>query len=293
MHRLPSLERTRVRPTCFFPEAVARILSSAAAANAPCWNQAARAAVSPRDVVAEIQGIVRDIRTLNEADMDEEQEGLVTSMLAYCCADRRMVEGARAAGLRPADDGLRIYDAYAAASEACLDMLLVIDVFAVERAGADLYRFVPSEAVTNLKPYRRPVPVTAGGGFVIRRSADGAEVLLILRRGVWDLPKGKLDAGETIPACALREVREEIGIDAVHLVRRLGATIHGYPDDSAYAVKTTHWFEMETTERHFEPETGEDISEVDWVAWPEARRRLGFESLRRHMKRIEHLILTP
>lgn len=225
--------------------------------------------------------------------MDEEKDGLVTSMLAYCCADAGMAARAGAEGLRPLDDGLRVFDTFPAALGACREMLLVLDVLAIERAGGDLHRIVPSSAVTNVGPYRRPVPVTAAGGFITRRAADAVEVLLIFRRGVWDLPKGKRDAGETIRACALREVREELGIGVVHIVRRLGATIHGYPDDSVYAVKTTHWFEMETEQRQFEPEAGEDISAAEWVAWPEARRCVGFESLRRHMERVEHLILAP
>ena len=51
-------------------------------------------------------------------------------------------------------------------------------------------------------------------------------MLLIFRRGVWDLPKGKRDAGETIEACALREVREEIGVGELRLARELGTTVH-------------------------------------------------------------------
>jgi 8-oxo-dGTP pyrophosphatase MutT (NUDIX family) len=41
---------------------------------------------------------------------------------------------------------------------------------------------------------------------------EKGELLMIYRRGKWDLPKGKLDEGETIPQCALREVMEETGL---------------------------------------------------------------------------------
>ena len=50
--------------------------------------------------------------------------------------------------------------------------------------------------------------VAAGG--VVQNTND--EILMIFRRGKWDLPKGKLDEGETLEQCALREVKEETGL---------------------------------------------------------------------------------
>jgi len=46
------------------------------------------------------------------------------------------------------------------------------------------------------------------GGLVTN---ENNELLMIFRRGKWDLPKGKADEGETVEACALREVEEETG----------------------------------------------------------------------------------
>ncbi len=57
-------------------------------------------------------------------------------------------------------------------------------------------------------------PVTAAGGLV---ENEKGEVLLIFRRGKWDLPKGKLDPGETIEQCAVREVEEETGLKNIEL----------------------------------------------------------------------------
>jgi hypothetical protein len=51
--------------------------------------------------------------------------------------------------------------------------------------------------------------IQAGGGLVYN---DAGDIMMIFRRGKWDLPKGKLDKGETIDECALREVGEETGI---------------------------------------------------------------------------------
>ena len=51
--------------------------------------------------------------------------------------------------------------------------------------------------------------IKAGGGLVKNKAG---QILLIFRRGKWDLPKGKLDDNETLLQCAIREVREETGL---------------------------------------------------------------------------------
>src|SRR5439155_18933695 len=51
--------------------------------------------------------------------------------------------------------------------------------------------------------------IQAAGGFV----HTDEQLLLIFRRGKWDLPKGKLDEGETLEACAVREIQEETGVN--------------------------------------------------------------------------------
>ncbi|MDT0630323.1 NUDIX hydrolase [Rubrivirga litoralis] len=154
---------------------------------------------------------------------------------------------------------------------------------------------VPRAAVLNVDPdgdYWRPAPVAAGGGYVVRRAeggaggAGGVELLLIFRRGAWDLPKGKLDDGETVREAAHREVSEEVGVKKKKLTvtADLGETVHGYvwPKREVYAVKTTRWFAMTTTAERFEPETREGIEAVAWVPWAEAAERVGFETLRAH-----------
>lgn len=188
-----------------------------------------------------------------------------------------------------------LYTALEDAHAACEGALLVVDADRLDReraAGRDTLRVssISPEAVCNLDPYLPPEPVVAGGGVVVRPGAGAPEVLLIFRKGVWDLPKGKQDAGETIEACARREVCEEIGVDEVTLGRKLGTTLHGYPRDGAYHVKTTHWYLMRTAATTFEPEEREGIENVAWVPWPEAVRTVGFETLRRHLQAVEPFV---
>ena len=175
-----------------------------------------------------------------------------------------------------------------AAQDACGDHVLVLDGAAPPGCTDGEKRSVPRSDVLNLDPPLPPKAVTAGGGYVVRAGDGEPDVLLIFRRGVWDLPKGKRDRGETIEACALREVREEVGIgEALRVVEPLGVTVHGYPEKGKYRVKTTHWFLMQTSQTHFTPQAEENIEDVAWVPWGETKQRVGFETLRRHMEAVE------
>ena len=85
-------------------------------------------------------------------------------------------------------------------------------------------------------------PIEAGGGVVTN---PGGEVLMIYRRGKWDLPKGKRDEGEAIEDCAEREVIEETGLPEVKMGSKIGETYHVYTQGNADLLKTTHWYRME------------------------------------------------
>ena len=108
--------------------------------------------------------------------------------------------------------------------------------------------------------------IVAAGGLV---SNENGDLLLIYRRGFWDLPKGKLDEGETIEACAVREVEEETGLTNVQLGKLVGITNHEYFDEwkQRDVVKETHWFAMHVTgSQTLVPQQEEDIKDIKWVA---------------------------
>ena len=105
--------------------------------------------------------------------------------------------------------------------------------------------------------------ITAAGGLV---ENENGELLLIHRRGKWDLPKGKLDKGETIEQCALREVMEETGLQQVELNNLLTITYHTYDEFGKHILKDSHWYKMKATaEQTLIPQTEEDIAEIKWV----------------------------
>ncbi len=115
--------------------------------------------------------------------------------------------------------------------------------------------------------------IDAAGGMVIN---DHDEVLMIYRMGRWDLPKGKVELGESIEEAAIREVEEETGVFDLSLVRPIGmgfmgghVTHHTYvtPKRRKRILKTTYWYEMRVAGRpEGEPQLAEGITKVEWVS---------------------------
>jgi ADP-ribose pyrophosphatase YjhB (NUDIX family) len=105
--------------------------------------------------------------------------------------------------------------------------------------------------------------IEAAGGVV--NNPDG-EILFIRRLGKWDLPKGKMEKGESREESAVREIEEETGLSDVELVRFINTTFHIYVERNGDKVlKCTHWFEMNFSgEDTSKPQIEEGITEVAW-----------------------------
>ncbi|MPS65669.1 MULTISPECIES: NUDIX domain-containing protein [unclassified Chryseobacterium] len=105
--------------------------------------------------------------------------------------------------------------------------------------------------------------IEAAGGIV--NDADG-NILFIKRLGKWDLPKGKMEKGESREESAVREIEEETGLKDVELVRFINTTYHIYIERNGDKVlKCTHWFEMNFNgEDTSKPQIEEGITEVAW-----------------------------
>ena len=111
--------------------------------------------------------------------------------------------------------------------------------------------------------FKKFISVQAAGGLV-KNEKD--EILLIFRRGKWDLPKGKLDKGESLEECAVREVEEETGLKKIKLTGPLLVTYHTYHEGTKFILKESHWYNMKTnSDQLLTPQTEEDILEIKWV----------------------------
>jgi ADP-ribose pyrophosphatase YjhB (NUDIX family) len=105
--------------------------------------------------------------------------------------------------------------------------------------------------------------IEAAGGVVCNQSA---EYLFIYRLCKWDLPKGKIEKGELITECAIREVEEECGILVDNIFSELPDTFHIYEHKGRIVLKKTYWFMMAYSgSGDLIPQTEEHIDKAVWI----------------------------
>ena len=126
--------------------------------------------------------------------------------------------------------------------------------------GIFFYKNV-QEVVASIK--KKFTVVQAAGGLV---HTIEDHILLIFRRGKWDLPKGKLDEGEPLEVCAVREVEEETEVKNIQLEKLITVTYHTYHEKEKNFLKETHWYLMYSKEKQsLTPQVEEDIEKCEWV----------------------------
>jgi ADP-ribose pyrophosphatase YjhB (NUDIX family) len=136
----------------------------------------------------------------------------------------------------------------------------------------------------------------SAGGLVVRRGHDRVEVLIARQhdrnRGelTGRLPKGHLDPGETNEEAALREVREEVGVEA-RIVAPLGEVAYVFHEEreGIRIAKTVHFYLMAWERGEARPADGE-MQSVAWVPIAEAAAGLTFESERDVVARAQGLL---
>jgi 8-oxo-dGTP pyrophosphatase MutT (NUDIX family) len=105
--------------------------------------------------------------------------------------------------------------------------------------------------------------IEAAGGMIFN---DENKLLMMFRNGQWDMPKGKLDDGESIEDCALREVEEETGLSSLQMKQKLQITYHTYKIGNQQVIKPSHWFLMNFFGNELPtPQTDEGITEIKWI----------------------------
>jgi ADP-ribose pyrophosphatase YjhB (NUDIX family) len=100
----------------------------------------------------------------------------------------------------------------------------------------------------------------AAGGLI---KNDKGETLFIFRLDRWDLPKGKIEKGESKKEAAIREVKEECGLHEVTIDIKLPKTYHIFERNDQDTLKITHWYLMKTKYTgKLTPQFEEDITEA-------------------------------
>lgn len=105
--------------------------------------------------------------------------------------------------------------------------------------------------------------IEAAGGVIYN---DAKQVLSILRMGIWDFPKGKIETDESKEETAVREVKEETGIQNLDIGAYIDRTYHTYKNKKGVRIiKKTYWYQMHSNDLNFVPQEDESIEEVRWL----------------------------
>jgi 8-oxo-dGTP pyrophosphatase MutT (NUDIX family) len=136
----------------------------------------------------------------------------------------------------------------------------------------------------------RNARATSAGGVIHRSNGDLTEVVLVHRRRppLWALPKGTPDSGETLQETALREAREETGIQ-VEIEAPLRAIEYFFVRRGVRYHKTVHFFLMRPTGGALDEHDAE-FDEARWVQLEEARELLTYPTERLVVEEAAHLL---
>jgi 8-oxo-dGTP diphosphatase len=133
-------------------------------------------------------------------------------------------------------------------------------------------------STSDRKPGSATLSEFSAGGVVYRRVGDTYEIVAVHRNRHtdWSLPKGHLEKGETQEQAALREVKEETGLDA-RIVDALGEVVYFYRRPTGLIRKVVYHFLMEYTGGEFGPPNWE-VDEVRWIDIDRAHTLLTYKN---------------
>ncbi len=133
---------------------------------------------------------------------------------------------------------------------------------------------ISTENLITLKKFLKNkfVHIQAGGGVIVQEETQ--KTLLMYRRNMWDLPKGKMDENETFEQTAVREVAEETGLNC-QLKHKVATTWHYYKSHDVHCLKQTKWYKMTCApDARPVPQAEEDIEKVGFYSHQQVKEIL-------------------
>lgn len=142
-------------------------------------------------------------------------------------------------------------------------------------------------------PARQTRTEVSAGGVVYRREDGKVRILLAARRTrrgdlAWGLAKGGIEPDESVEQAAVREVREETGVEA-EIEASLGETRYFYIWEEVRVRKTVHFFLMRATGGN-EEDHDDEMEDVRWFALSRALKRASYRGERDVLQRAAAML---
>lgn len=140
----------------------------------------------------------------------------------------------------------------------------------IQKIDEKVLQFKTKNIEASLQKFQKAFKfIEAAGGLIHQEE----KFLLIYRLKKWDLPKGKIDSGETPEQAAVRECEEECSIEKLIVEKFLCHTYHIYDYKGDFAFKKTYWYDMVSEDkRQLKPQTEEHIEKVEWMTMDKIKK---------------------